>query len=343
MSVQQTKQEYDLSEAETLVAQLKKEIKLFVGRKADFIDKIIDALQIAGYQNKLISKWIQDQFKDEIENGDLSTMTIWRRCKLKGCVSELGSNQYQLRAIDNGNGTATVFRQSEEGKIVDQFSVAVPAPQVDSHMLIQNTSTEPEPKCETCGCELSNEFHEENKEYIHRLQAIKTHIHDMETRMMDESYISRLPDSDVQEFYSAFDRAFNYVKQLWDRRQTVPLVTQFKLTNLTLESTIKHGAGLFVKWLKDFGEFTSKQSTKTLKGIIPEVEFIYEPSNREEAIINGFLGIQCPKCSRWRTSPTESPSVAHCWPCDAEFNFKPEKLGYTQLQEQNKAEVEAEE
>lgn len=341
MSAQQTKQEYDLSEAERLIVELRKEVKLFTGRKSNFIDNVIDALQIAGYPSKLISKWIQDQLKEEIELGEIGPSTIYRRCKIKGCLAEHGSNQFQLKAIDNGNGTATVFRQNDEGRIVDKFSVEVPKMDFQMNVLNSSPPPEPEPRCEICQCELSNEFHEENKEYIHRLRLVKEHISDVETRLMDEPYLSKLPENDVQEFYAVFDRAFNYVKEMWDRRQTVPLVTQFKLTNLTLESTIKHGAGLFVKWLKDFGEFTSKQSTKTLKGIVPDVDFVFEPSNKEEAIPD-FIGIPCPKCSRWRVSPGESPGVAHCWPCDEDFHFTPEKLGYRQLQEQNQAELEAE-
>jgi hypothetical protein len=47
---------------------------------------------------------------------------------------------------------------------------------------------------------------------------------------------------------------------------------------------------------------TSKQVTRIIEGRVAEIQDLYEPKTRDEALFCGhYHGTQCPKCYSWRT------------------------------------------
>jgi hypothetical protein len=164
----------------------------------------------------------------------------------------------------------------------------------------------------------------ENKPYIDHLQRKIEFLQDVQKKLRDRPFLSLLEIKQYDEHVLVANQVEKLAREAWDSRQTIPVATQFFLAQIVAVSTIKHGASEYVSRVKDLFGLTSKQVTKTLKGIVRDVHFIYEPTSRAEALMDGFYGKPCEKCASWRVRWENG--VCHCFRCDCDYRAKAERL-----------------
>ena len=127
-----------------------------------------------------------------------------------------------------------------------------------------------------------------------------------------------------EEYAFLADNAEKLARQAWDNRQCIPVTTQFYLAEIVAISTIKHGASEYVSRVKELFALSSKQVTKTLRGVVHEVHCMYEPMNKMEALMDGFYGRPCQKCQSWRV--IWDSGICRCCRCGDEFKAAAERL-----------------
>jgi hypothetical protein len=164
----------------------------------------------------------------------------------------------------------------------------------------------------------------ENQPYIEHLQHKIEFLQDVQRKLRDRPFLSLLDRRQYEEYLLLSDSAERLAREAWDGRQTIPVATQFYLVQIIASSTIKHGASEYLAKVKELFGLTSKQVTKTLKGIVREVHYIYEPTNQMEALLDGFYGKPCEACGSWRIRWENG--VCRCFACDHEYRAKAEKL-----------------
>lgn len=59
---------------------------------------------------------------------------------------------------------------------------------------------------------------------------------------------------------------------------------------------------------------TSKQAMKIVFGLVKRVLAVFDHTSRDEAILDGFYGLQCPECGSFRVKEKEHPD-SHEWLC----------------------------
>jgi hypothetical protein len=79
-----------------------------------------------------------------------------------------------------------------------------------------------------------------------------------------------------------------------------------------------------VSKVKELFGLTSKQVTKTLKGVVRDVHYLYEPTTKAEALMDGFYGRPCEKCGSWRVRWENG--MCHCFRCDCDYRARAERL-----------------
>ncbi|AIC16935.1 hypothetical protein [Nitrososphaera viennensis] len=164
----------------------------------------------------------------------------------------------------------------------------------------------------------------ENQPYIDHLQRKIEFLQDVQKKLRDRPFLSLLEKKQYDEYIMLADRAEKLAREAWDARQTIPVATQFYLAQIVATCTIKHGASEYVSKVKDLFGLTSKQVTKTLKGVVRDVHCLYEPTNRAEALMDGFYGRPCEKCGNWRVKWENG--MCHCFHCDSDYRAKAERL-----------------
>jgi hypothetical protein len=164
----------------------------------------------------------------------------------------------------------------------------------------------------------------ENQLYIDHIQQKIEFLQDVQKKLRDRPFLSLLDIKLYEEHVLVSNQVEKLAREAWDARQTIPVATQFLLAQIVAVSTIKHGASEYVSKVKDLFGLTSKQVTKTLKGIVRDVHCIYEPTNRAEALMDGFYGKPCEKCGSWRVRWENG--VCHCFRCDSDYRAKAERL-----------------
>jgi hypothetical protein len=142
--------------------------------------------------------------------------------------------------------------------------------------------------------------------------------------LKERPFLSRLDRGQYNEYLLVSDGAERIARQAWDDRQTIPVATQFLIAQIVASSTIRHGASEYVCKVKELFGLTSKQVTKTLKGVVKEVHYIYEPTNQIEALLDGFYGKPCEACGSWRVKWENG--LCHCFACEHDYRAKAEKL-----------------
>lgn len=170
----------------------------------------------------------------------------------------------------------------------------------------------------------------ENRAYIEHLQKKIDFLQDVQKKLRDRPFLSLLEKKQYEEYVMLADKAEKLAREAWDARQTIPVSTQFYLAQIVATSTIKHGASEYVAKVKDLFGLTSKQVTKTLKGVVRDVHCIYEPTGRAEALMDGFYGKPCEKCGNWRVKWENG--MCHCFHCDSDYRVKAERLPLARAQ-----------
>jgi hypothetical protein len=170
----------------------------------------------------------------------------------------------------------------------------------------------------------SSKHAHENQPYISHLQQKIEFLQDVQKKLRERPFLSLLDRKQYEEYAFLADSAERLAREAWDARQTIPVETQFYLAQIVAISTIKHGAAEYVAKVKELFGLTSKQVTKTLKGVVRDVHCLYEPTNKMEALMDGFYGRPCEKCGSWRVRWENG--VCRCYHCDCEYRVKAEKL-----------------
>ena len=71
--------------------------------------------------------------------------------------------------------------------------------------------------------------------------------------------------------------------------------------------------------IPDDDGLTSKQAMKFVNGFVPELIDLMNPKNRNEALVKGFYGIQCPNCGDWKVERKTNDAqeiLCFCYNCD---------------------------
>jgi hypothetical protein len=165
---------------------------------------------------------------------------------------------------------------------------------------------------------------QENLPYIEHIQRKIEFLQDVQKKLRDRPFLSLLEKKHYDEYVMLADKAEKLAREAWDARQTIPVATQFYLAQIVAMSTIKHGASEYVSKVKDLFGLTSKQVTKTLKGVVRDVHCLYEPTSRAEALMDGFYGKPCESCGNWRVKWENG--MCHCFHCDSDYRAKAERL-----------------
>jgi hypothetical protein len=173
--------------------------------------------------------------------------------------------------------------------------------------------------------ELNNSRHaHENQPYISHLQQKIEFLQGVQKKLLHRPFMSLIDRKQYEEYAFLADSAESLAREAWDARQTIPVETQYFLAQIVAVSTIKHGAAEYVSKVKELFGLTSKQVTKTLKGVVRDVHYLYEPTSKMEALMDGFYGRPCEKCDSWRVRWENG--TCKCFGCDYEYSAKAEKL-----------------
>jgi hypothetical protein len=164
----------------------------------------------------------------------------------------------------------------------------------------------------------------ENQPYITHLQKKISFLQEVQEKLKERPFMSLVDGKQYEEYTFLADSAERLAREAWDARQTIPVETQFFLTQIVSISTIKHGASEYVSKVKELFGLTSKQVTKTLKGVIRDVHCLYEPTSKMEALMDGFYGKPCEKCGSWRVRWENG--TCRCYRCSCEYRVSAEKL-----------------
>ena len=165
---------------------------------------------------------------------------------------------------------------------------------------------------------------EENQPYIEHLQKKIEFLQDVQKKLQDTSFLSLLDKAQYDEYTMIADAVEKLAREAWDGRQTIPVATQYYLAQIVAVSTIKHSASEYVSKVKDIFGLTSKQVTRTLRGTVRDVHFLYEPTTKDEALMDGFYGKACENCGNWRVR--WDAGICHCFKCGSDYHPKVERL-----------------
>lgn len=175
------------------------------------------------------------------------------------------------------------------------------------------------------------------------------------TKLTNSHFVSLLPNQDKKNLGETLHRINTIIRisnKVFDDRQSVPIEFQHLLAASFIENTDNFAAGIYITKVKDFGAnrskdareklrklaetgvaatkaddtLTPKQAMKIELGRIRKVAEIYEPKNRNEALLLGYYGTQCPnpECTSWRieTELNGSKLECHCFACENNFDAR---------------------
>jgi hypothetical protein len=198
------------------------------------------------------------------------------------------------------------------------------SPEVESTQPQISSSAE----METSGTE-ARRYVNENKPYLDHLERKIDFLRDVQRRLASKPFMSQLDKRQYEEYAFLADSAEKLARQAWDNRQTIPVATQFYLAEIVAISTIKHGACEYVSKVKELFALSSKQVTKTLRGVVHDIHYLYEPTNKMEALMDGFYGKPCQKCKSWRV--IWDNGMCRCCRCETESRAIAEKLPLSRI------------
>jgi len=149
-----------------------------------------------------------------------------------------------------------------------------------------------------------------NSDNIQYIEANKLALQDVrkdieilkqfEKKLEESDYISKLDLQEFKEFLLAKEMGRQRLQDVLDGREKVMYSTQHIFFHYFSGANTDYIFANYVKHIKDFADFTSKQALKILRGRVSRLLPLYEPKNRVEAINAGFYGIPCDECGSYR-------------------------------------------
>jgi hypothetical protein len=297
------------------------QIKYHDGQKAKYIFIAIEALIGSGLaKNKIAAKLYKDL------QGYASEAYIRELCARKGCTDDnYTRDEYKEVIIGaDGNVLPAAHTDSSSGTNPDSAGGSdYPGAEYDVDKTRQaNASTEPN-------------YALQNRPYIDHLQNNIELLQEIVKKLKKGAFFydakTGKPNfteddlKEIDEYMQLSNQLAELTAQAFDDRNTIPTPTQIHLCELVVQTSIKHATGVYISKVKQLFGLSSKQVTKTLKGVIRDVHFLYEPTTRDEALLDGFYGKQCKTCQSWRVRYDFGGSV-HCYQCESEYHVDAELL-----------------
>lgn len=131
-----------------------------------------------------------------------------------------------------------------------------------------------------------------------------------------------------KNFYNEYETLINNLDDAFDDKQKVPKSVEFLFVSILSDSTIalNEGATEFmegrIKLLKEQRKniITLKQTNKFLKnGTVSDLE-LFHPHDMQNAMFDGFIGVQCEKCTSWKVLVSElTRHKLTCQDCENTF------------------------
>lgn len=144
------------------------------------------------------------------------------------------------------------------------------------------------------------DYRKENQLAIEDVKADIEILKQFEKKLEETNFISKIDLEEYKQFLLANKMSRQRLQDVLDGREKVMYSTQhIYLSNFVLANK-EYIFANYVKHIKDYADFTSKQALKILRGRISRILPLYEPKNRIEAINSGFYGMPCPDCGNWR-------------------------------------------
>lgn len=202
---------------------------------------------------------------------------------------------------------------------------------------------------------LNIEPEKENTAWILSINNQIDFLKSFRTKLCNSHFVSLLPNEDKKNLAETLHKINTIIKianKIFDDRQSVPVEFQHLLAAAFIENTDNFAAGIYISKVKDFGAnrsqqareklkklaeagskfekepdtMTSKQAMKIQLGKIRIIAEIYEPKNRNEALLMNYYGTQCPnpECRSWRieTQLNGSKIECHCFACEQNFDAR---------------------
>lgn len=174
----------------------------------------------------------------------------------------------------------------------------------------------------------SKDFSKENKNYIVRLQETRKLLAEFEEKLENNEFVEKIDN--IEEFFTRWDNSLNRAREVLDGREKVPVSTQHLLFYAMSTSTLNHAYAEYLIHVKNMASITSKQAGKILKGHVSEIQLLYEPKNKTEAMNSGFYGQACEECGSFRTvykyHTDNTEFMTKCFACGHWQPAKTEKL-----------------
>jgi hypothetical protein len=195
---------------------------------------------------------------------------------------------------------------------------------------------------------LNIEAEKENEAWITAINNQIDFLRSFRNKLSNSHFMSLLPDDikkQCKETLQNIETITNISNAIGDDRQSTPLEMQHLLASAFIIETNNFAAGIYISLIKDFGAnrskkarenlkkladagekiikdpdtMTSKQAMKIILGHISKVAELYDPKNRNEALLCGYHGTQCSNtaCRSWRTYlDFDGPELScRCYAC----------------------------
>ncbi len=138
------------------------------------------------------------------------------------------------------------------------------------------------------------------------------------------SQIKLFGSNRMAEAQKFFDKASTPVLELLPEKTKELYVSTRKDLNKVTKEIIKLEKKV-TKSKKNQDLMTSKQAMKIVLGVVKKVLGIFDHKTRDEALLDGFYGIQCPECGSYRVKQKESESsewLCFCYRCEWIFEAR---------------------
>lgn len=169
--------------------------------------------------------------------------------------------------------------------------------------------------------ENSSIYEIENADAIDLVDSVIAFLKDVVRKKLSGGpFLSSVPKNIWLEHKYTLESQLMTAYQCWDGRYACPVIMQYMLLQLIIAHSVAGGAEMFLTQVKKIS-LTPKQATKYRHGEVMELLPIYDPKNREEAILAGFYGQQC-ACGSWRVKLDKEATddfKLHCFACLATF------------------------
>jgi len=179
-------------------------------------------------------------------------------------------------------------------------------------------------------------FRLENKKLIKLCDDTAEVLEGISDKLANTAFISKLSKEQKQnqdEYFLKWRNMLSSLKQVADERNEVVHSKQFLFLYSRTISTLGNTYGTFIKYLREFGEISTKQAGKILNGKSSYLDAMYEPKNRLEARDIGFFGFPCEHCGSFRVEVVFHPDLedigkdeAYCYKCQSWSELQTIKL-----------------